>query len=146
MGSSRKWKSTRAKRARPEDRSVPPARSRRAARQPSAPPARVRPGDKSAKNAGRGAAAPAAERQPSVLVRGRLRHYVLAELTALERARSVVQCLALAMQDGTSGSQGPYYPDVAYSASQLMTRTIGRLSDLLLEGRFPGTAQSDELP
>jgi hypothetical protein len=81
-----------------------------------------------------------------VLVRGRLRHYLLAELTALERARSVVQCLAVAMQDGTSESQGPYYPDVACSASQLITRTIGRLSGLLLEGRFPGTTRSNELP
>jgi hypothetical protein len=146
MGSSRKSKSTRAKSARPGDRAAMSRSSPQTTRRPSAPPTRVRPGDKSPKHAGRGAATPVIERQPSVLVRGRLRHYLLAELTALERARSVVQCLAVGMQDGASESQRPYYPDVAYSACQLMTRTIGRMSDLLLEGRFPGTTRSDELP
>lgn len=109
---------------------------------PARAPSRVN----SPKKVGRGSSVPAIDRRKPMRIRGPLRHYLLAELTALERARSVAGCLAVAMQNGASWSQGPYYPDVAHSVSQLMTRTIGRLSDLLLEGRLPGTTRSDELP
>jgi hypothetical protein len=121
-------------------------RSSRVPRQQSVPPTRVRSRVNFPTNAGRSSSVPVIERQKPMRIRGRLRHYLLAELTALERARSVAGCLAVAMHDAASWSQGPYYPDVAHSVSELMTRTIVRLSDLLLEGRLPGTTRSDELP
>ena len=124
----------------------PSDRSSRTPRPQSVPSARARSGVNSPKKAGRGISVPAIERQKPARIRGPLRHYLLAELTALERVRSVAGCLAVAMQDAASWSQGPYYPDVAHSVSELMTRTIVRLSDLLLEGRLPGTTRSDEPP
>ena len=144
MGSSRKSKSTRAKRARPEDRTVTPDWRARAARNDSAPPD-PRLGDNSPERAGRGSSVSVVESQESVHLRKRLRLYLLTELAALERAQSVVHCLAVAMQDGASWPQGPYYPDVAHSASDLMTQMIGRLSDLLLDGRLPDPTRSEDL-
>lgn len=114
------------------------ARSSQSPRPQSVPPARAWSGVNSPKKAGRGTSVPAIERQKPVRIRGPLRHYLLAELTALERARSVAGCLAVAMRDAASWSQGPYYPDVAHSVSELVARTIVRLSDLVLEGRLPG--------
>jgi hypothetical protein len=72
----------------------------------------------------------AADRQR---IRGVLGDCLQAEITALERARSVVDCLAAAMEAGAASPQGPYYPDVARAASQMMARTIVTLSDLLLD-------------
>ena len=72
-------------------------------------------------------------RQRRARIRGGLGGCLQAEITALERARSVVDCLAAAMEAGATSGRGPYYPDVAHAASQMMTGTISRLSDLLLD-------------
>lgn len=86
-----------------------------------------------------GVGPPASRRQRRPRVRGLLSDSLHAEITALERARSVVDCLAAAMEAGARNTQGPYFPDVAHAASQMMTRTIVTLSDLLLDS-------NEELP
>jgi len=86
------------------------------------------------RNVGRGGATPAVGRQRPT-IRKVLGECLQTEITALERARSVVDCLAAAMEAGATSDRGPYYPDVAHAASQMMTRTIVTLSDLLLDSK-----------
>lgn len=132
MGSSRKSKSTRTKSARPEDRTATRSSNRTASRQRSRPPAGVETEAALAGAVGRGDVTQAIERRRP-RIRGVLGDSLQAEITALERVRSVVDCLAAAMEAGATNGRGPYYPDVAHAASQMMTRTIATLSDLLLD-------------
>ena len=132
MGSSRQSKSTRAKSDHPEGSAAPLHSSPRDARQRSTARAGARPGGTPANDTGCGDVTSAIERRRP-RIRGVLGDSLQAEITALEKARSVVDCLAAAMEAGATSGRGPYYPDVAHAASQMMTGTISRLSDLLLD-------------
>lgn len=85
--------------------------------------------------------AAALERQRPMKVRGALRQYLQFELTEMERARSVVDCLVAAMRDGRADSRDPYYPDVALVASQMMSKSIVNMNNLLLDDHLPAFAE-----
>lgn len=88
---------------------------RTASRQRSRPPAGVETEAALAGAVGCGDVTQAIERRRP-RIRGVLGDSLQAEIAALERARSVVDCLAAAMEAGAPGGRGPYYPDVAAKA------------------------------
>jgi hypothetical protein len=76
-----------------------------------------------------------AERGSRVRVQGRLKELIQAELLNLERAESVLRCLALSM-DSMSLGPSPYFPDVVDVAGDLVERSIVDLN-VLYDGRIP---------
>jgi hypothetical protein len=50
----------------------------------------------------------------------------------LSRAESLLGCLAVAMEYGDISPKGPYYPDVAQIARQMVRRSIGALDPINL--------------
>jgi hypothetical protein len=50
----------------------------------------------------------------------------------LSRAESLLQCLAVAMEYGDISPKGPYYPDVAQIARQMVRKSIGALDPINL--------------
>lgn len=76
-----------------------------------------------------------AERGLRIRVRGRLKTLIQAELLNLERAESVLRCLALSM-DAMSLGPTPYFPDMVHVAGDLVERSIVDLS-VLYDGRIP---------
>ena len=115
MGSPRRPKSAQAKSARSEARTATFRSNRTASRQRSRPPAGVETEAALAGAVGCGDVTQAIERRRP-RIRGVLGDSLQAEIAALERARSVVDCLAAAMEAGAPGGRGPYYPDVAAKA------------------------------
>jgi hypothetical protein len=77
----------------------------------------------------------AVERGSRVRMQGRLKEFIQAELGNLERAESVLRCLALSM-DSMSLGPPPYFPDVVDVAGDLVERTIVDLN-VLYDGRIP---------
>ncbi len=119
------------------------APARKTTQKRSLPTARSGSREKRAKIPLGGIAVTRVDRKHSARIRGRLRNYLQSEVTEMERARSVVDCLAVVMQDATHEARGPYYPDVAHADSQMMTRTITNLYELLLDDRLPNVERSD---
>jgi hypothetical protein len=76
-----------------------------------------------------------AERGSRVRVQGRLKELIQAELSNLERAESVLRCLALSM-DSMSLGPSPYFPDVVEVAGDLFERSIVDLN-VLYDGLIP---------
>lgn len=76
-----------------------------------------------------------AERGLRIRVQGRLRELIQVELSNLERAESVLRCLALSM-DSMSLGPSPYFPDVVDVAGDLVARSIVDLN-VLYDGRIP---------
>ena len=81
-------------------------------------------------------------RQRPMKVRGALRQYLQFELTEMERARSVVDCLVAAMRDGRADSQDPHYPDVARVASRMMSKSIVNMNNLLLDDHLAAFSEA----
>jgi len=55
------------------------------------------------------------------------------ERSNLSRAESVLGCLAIAMENQADVVNGPYYPDVAQLARELVRRSINGLDSLALQ-------------
>jgi hypothetical protein len=54
----------------------------------------------------------------------------------LSKAESLLGCLALAMQQESDPVRGPYYPDVAEVARDLVTHSVKKLDSLALQQRL----------
>jgi hypothetical protein len=54
----------------------------------------------------------------------------------LSKAESLLGCLAIAMEYETDSVKGPYYPDVAQLARELVRQSINGLDSLVLEQRL----------
>jgi hypothetical protein len=54
----------------------------------------------------------------------------------LSKAESVLGCLAIAMEYETDSINGPYYPDVAQLARELVRQSINGLDSLVLQQRL----------
>ncbi len=54
----------------------------------------------------------------------------------LSKAESVLGCLAIAMEYETDSVNGPYYPDVAQLARELVRQSINGLDSLVLQQRL----------
>jgi hypothetical protein len=54
----------------------------------------------------------------------------------LSKAESVLGCLAIAMEYETDSINGPYYPDVAQLARELVRQSINGLDSLVLQERL----------
>ena len=59
-----------------------------------------------------------------------------AERGNLSRAESVLGCLAIAMEYEADSVNGPYYPDVAQLARDLVRQSINGLDSLVLQQRL----------
>lgn len=55
------------------------------------------------------------------------------ERSNLSRAESVLGCLAISMESETDSVNGPYYPDVAQLARELVRQSINGLDSLMLQ-------------
>lgn len=55
------------------------------------------------------------------------------ERSNLSRAESVLGCLAISMENETDSVSGPYYPDVARLAREMVRRSINGLDSLELQ-------------
>ena len=75
----------------------------------------------------------AAEFGPRIRVRGRLREMIRAEMFNLEKAESILRCLAMSMETGGVDAESPYYPDIVEVASDLIKRSLVDL-DVLYDG------------
>ena len=63
-----------------------------------------------------------------------LREAIEVERDNLSKAESILGCLAIAMEYGTGGDvDGPYYPDVAQIARELVRKSINGLDSLRLQ-------------
>jgi hypothetical protein len=54
----------------------------------------------------------------------------------LSKAESVLGCLAISMEYETDSADGPYYPDVAQLARELVRKSINGLDSLVLQQRL----------
>jgi hypothetical protein len=54
----------------------------------------------------------------------------------LSKAESVLGCLAISMEYETDSANGPYYPDVAQVARELVRQSIDGLDSLVLQKRL----------
>jgi hypothetical protein len=54
----------------------------------------------------------------------------------LSKAESVLGCLAISMEYEASSDSGPYYPDVAQLARELVKKSINGLDSLVLQQRL----------
>lgn len=85
-----------------------------------------------------GGAPKRAPREPAAAVYGvpvpeGLHEAIEAERGNLAKADSVLGCLAASMECETDPVTGPYYPDVAEVARDLVRQSINRLDSLVLE-------------
>jgi hypothetical protein len=71
-----------------------------------------------------------------IRVRGRLQNMIRAEMFNLEKAASVLRCLALSMDCEPLDPESPYYPDVVEVAGDLIQRSLADL-DVLYDGYIP---------
>jgi hypothetical protein len=77
-----------------------------------------------------------AVRGARVRVSGRLQDMIQAEMLNLEKAVSVLRCLALSMQTRLEDGELPDYPDVVEVAGNLIARSLADL-DVLYDGYIP---------
>ncbi len=54
----------------------------------------------------------------------------------LSKAESVLGCLAISMEYGANSVNGPYYPDVAELAREMLRPSINSLDSLVLQQRL----------
>jgi hypothetical protein len=76
-------------------------------------------------------------RQPETPVPDRLRPFLESERDSLVKAQSLLECIAHSMEHAEHPVLGPYYPDVAQLASDMIRQRIRNLDELLLDGRLP---------
>lgn len=76
-------------------------------------------------------------RQQEIPVPPRLRPFLESERDSLEIAQSLLECIAHSMDQAEHPLLGPYYPDVARLASNLIKQRTKNLDELLLDGRLP---------
>jgi hypothetical protein len=65
-----------------------------------------------------------------------LHEAIEAERGNLSKAESVLGCLAIAMEYESDTVKGPYYPDVAELARELVRQSINGLDSIVLEQRL----------
>jgi hypothetical protein len=82
---------------------------------------------------GRNAGTRIAEPVYGVRVPEALHEAIENERSNLSRAESVLGCLAIAMENQADMVNGPYYPDVAQLARELVRRSINGLDSLALQ-------------
>jgi hypothetical protein len=82
---------------------------------------------------GRNIGARTAEPAYGVRVPEALHEAIENERSNLSRAESVLGCLAIAMENQADMVNGPYYPDVAQLARELVRRSINGLDSLALQ-------------
>jgi hypothetical protein len=80
---------------------------------------------------------PEGGRQTAISVPGRLRPFLESERDSLVKAQSLLECIAHSMDHAEHPVLGPYYPDVARLASDLIKQRTRNLDELLLDGRLP---------
>jgi hypothetical protein len=84
--------------------------------------------------AGRRRAATRATQPPRAALPENLQEAIEAERRNLAKAESVLGCLSIALEyDDTESTRGPYYPDVAEVARDLVRHSIDGLDSLALE-------------
>jgi len=79
--------------------------------------------------------------QQEIPVPARLRPFLESERDSLEKAQSLLECIAHSMEYAEHPVLGPYYPDVARLASDLIKQRTKNLDELLLNGRLPQSAR-----
>jgi len=91
--------------------------------------------DRSAKRrrSARTAAGPRHEQVRSVGLSAPLQEAIEIERDNLARAESLLGCLAISMECESESATGPYYPDVAQIAREMVRRSINGLDSLALE-------------
>jgi hypothetical protein len=75
--------------------------------------------------------------QEEIPVPARLRPFLESERDSLVRAQSLLECIAHSMDHADHPVFGPYYPDVARLAANLIKQRTKNLDELLLDGRLP---------
>jgi hypothetical protein len=75
--------------------------------------------------------------QQEIPVPARLRPFLESERDSLEKAQSLLECIAHSMEYAEHPILGPYYPDVARLAANLIKQRAKNLDELLLDGRLP---------
>jgi hypothetical protein len=63
----------------------------------------------------------------------------------LSKAESLLGCLAIAMEYETDAVKGPYYPDVAQLARELVKQSINGLDSIVLEQRLTRNKVKEDL-
>jgi hypothetical protein len=76
-------------------------------------------------------------RQTAIAVPGQLRPFLESERDSLVKVQSLLECIAHSMDHADHPVLGPYYPDVARLASDLIKQRTRNLDELLLDGRLP---------
>jgi hypothetical protein len=74
-----------------------------------------------------------------------LHEAIEAERGNLSKAESVLGCLAIAMEYETDTVKGPYYPDVAQLARELVRQSINSLDSIVLEQRLTKNRIKEDL-
>jgi hypothetical protein len=72
----------------------------------------------------------------SAAIPERLQEAIEIERDNLSKAESILGCLVIAMEYGGQGAAGPYYPDVAQMAGELVRKSINGLDSLNLQQRL----------
>jgi hypothetical protein len=75
--------------------------------------------------------------QQEISVPDRLRPFLESERDSLVKAQSLLECIAHSMDYADHPVLGPYYPDVARLAADLIKQRAKNLDELLLDGRLP---------
>jgi hypothetical protein len=84
---------------------------------------------------------------PAVSIPEPLREAIEAERDNLSKAESILGCLAIAMEYGNGVDHGgPYYPDVAQIARELVRKSINGLDSVRLQERLSGHKVKEEFP
>jgi hypothetical protein len=68
------------------------------------------------------------------------------ERSNLSRAESVLGCLAISMEYENDSVRGPYYPDVAQLARELVRQSINGLDSLVLQRHLLGNKVKESHP
>jgi hypothetical protein len=90
---------------------------------------------RSASLRGRGKKAHSEEHVYGVAVPEGLHEAIEDERDNLSKAESVLGCLAISMEYESDAVNGPYYPDVAQLARELVKQSINGLDSLVLQRR-----------
>ena len=91
---------------------------------------------RSASLRGRGKKAHSEEHVYGVAVPEGLHEAIEDERDNLSKAESVLGCLAISMEYESDAVSGPYYPDVAQLARELVRQAINGLDPLVLQQRL----------
>ena len=75
-----------------------------------------------------------------------LRGAIERERGNLSKAESVLECLAISMEQDADSADRPYYPDVAHLARDLIRQSIGRLDCVVLRRLLRNRVEEISLP